>query len=77
MNTPVCAISSQSGVHLAEQIKRLKELLVGHSVSVVGGTVSANDHPEAKLYCMNFLAKKLVVNLTLIDYYLNNVVLLL
>ncbi len=62
VNTPVCGISAQSGEHLADKIKRLKQLLSGENVGVVGGMVSAREHPEAKIYCLNFLAKKLVVS---------------
>ena len=58
----MCGISDQSGDHLIDKIKRLKQILSGGSVNVVGGTVSTREHPEAKLYCLNFLAKKLVVS---------------
>ena len=55
-------ISDQSGEHLMDKISRLKQLLTGGSVPIASGHVSSRDHPEAKAYCLNFMAKKLVVN---------------
>ena len=66
VSTPVNAISAQSGEHLCDKIMRLRKLLSGQPVQVAGKTLTINSHPAAKLYCVNLLAKKIVVS-TLVD----------
>lgn len=61
INVTVNAISANSGEGLIEKISRLRTLIGGQSVEVMGKLVSIDQHPEAKLYCCNLLAKKLVV----------------
>ena len=69
----MCGISSQSGAHLFDKIRRLQQLLSGATVEVVGGQVSIREHPEAQVYCLNFLAKKLVVSLLLVLGLMKNI----
>ena len=66
VSTPVNAISAQSGEHLYDKIMRLRKLLSGQPVQVAGKTLTINSHPAARLYCVNLLAKKIVVS-TLVD----------
>ena len=61
INTPVNAISAESGEHLIDKITRLRKVLMGQQVEVTGRTLSVNQHPQAKLYCCNLLARKLLV----------------
>ena len=62
ISTPVNAISSQSGQHLLDKIRRLQEVLSGRPVPVMGRQVSASSHPQGKAYCFNLLAQKIVVS---------------
>lgn len=71
VSIPVNAISTQSGEHLMDKITRLRRLLSGQPVEVTGKSLSINQHPEAKLYCCNLLAKKLVVRNMYIDIICN------
>lgn len=61
INITVNSISANSGEGLIEKIGRLRTLIGGQSVDVMGKPVNTAEHPEAKLYCCNLLAKKLVV----------------
>lgn len=61
INITVNSISANSGEGLIEKIGRLRALIGGQSVDVMGKSVSISQHPEARLYCCNLLAKKLVV----------------
>lgn len=65
VNTTVNSISASSGESLMEKIHRLQKLFGGQSVDVMGKPVNIAQHqyPEAKLYCCNLLAKKLVVRI--------------
>ena len=62
VSTPVNAISAQSGEHLYDKIVRLRRLLSGQPVQVAGKTLNIKSHPAARLYCVNLLAKKIVVS---------------
>ena len=62
VSTPVNAISAQSGEHLYDKIMRLRRLLSGQPVQVAGKTLNIKSHPAARLYCVNLLAKKIVVS---------------
>ena len=62
VNITVNSISANSGEGLLEKIYRFQCLLGGKSVDVMGKAVNTTQHPQAKLYCCNLLAKKLVVN---------------
>lgn len=61
VNTTVNSISANSGEGIREKISRLKQLLGGQPVDVMGKAVNTQQHPEARLFCCNLLAKKLVV----------------
>ena len=61
INITVNSISANSGEGLIEKIGRLRALLGGQSVDVMGKPVNVLQYPEARLYCYNLLAKKLVV----------------
>ena len=61
INIPMNSISASSGEDLLEKIVRLKKLFGGEPVTVMGSTLTIKDHPEAKFYCYNLFAKKLVV----------------
>lgn len=61
VNTTINSISANSGESLIEKINQLQSLIGGQTVHVMGKTVSISGHPEARLYCSNLLAKKLVV----------------
>ena len=63
INITVNSISANSGEGLREKINRLRNLLAGQAVDVMGKPVNTAKHPEARLYCCNLLAKKLVVNI--------------
>ena len=47
---------------MLQKINQIKQLLSGGVVVVSGKHVTVNEHPTAKLYCLNLLAKKLVVS---------------
>ncbi len=61
ITSTVNAISPQSGEHLLEVTAKLRRVLSGQQVEVTGRSLSINQHPHAKLYCSNLLAKKIVV----------------
>jgi nucleoporin GLE1 len=54
------SISSQSGGQLIAKINQVKQLLDGKSITIGGKQISVNEHGDAKLFCLNLLAKKLV-----------------
>ena len=58
----VNSISATSGEELMEKIITLRSLIGGQSVDVMGKSISIGGHSEARLYCCNLLAKKLVVH---------------
>ena len=57
------SISANSGEDLRGKISRLRRLIRGESIDVMGKPLSIRDHPAAKMYCCNLLAKKLVVSI--------------
>ena len=57
----VNSISANSGEDLKGKIGRLQRLIRGDSIEVMGKPLSIRNHPAAKMYCCNLLAKKLVV----------------
>ncbi len=64
VNTPINAISVQSGRQLLDQLRRLSKLLAGERVEIAGGRqVSIAALPSGKAYCVETLARKLVVSL--------------
>ena len=63
VNITINSISASSGESLIEKINRLQALLGGQSVDVMGKSVNVSRHPEARLYCCNLLAQKLVVRM--------------
>ena len=63
VNTPVNAVSAQSGRQLLDQLRRLTKLLSGDRVEITGGKlVSIAAIPSGKAYCQETLARKLVVS---------------
>ncbi|XP_071848274.1 uncharacterized protein [Apostichopus japonicus] len=60
INTPINAISSQSGSHFMDKLRRLQQLLDGQSVEAGSKMVSAATHPAGMAFCKDLLAKKLV-----------------
>lgn len=63
ITSTVNTISRQSGEHLLEIISKFKRVLSGQQVDVMGKSLSTGQHPHAKLYCCNLLAKKIVVSI--------------
>jgi len=61
INITINSISANSGEGLTEKITHLRALMEGRQVSVMGKQVDIGQHPEARLYCCNLLALKLVV----------------
>ena len=57
----VNSISANSGEDLRGKISRLQRLIRGDTIDVMGKSLSIRNHPSAKMYCCNLLAKKLVV----------------
>ena len=57
----VNSISASSGEDLIHKIGKLRTLIGGHSIDVMGKSINVGQHPEAKLYCSNLFAKKIVV----------------
>lgn len=62
INITVNSVSANSGEGLIDKITRLSTLIGGQSVDVMGKQVDVSHHPEARLYCCNLLAKKVVVS---------------
>lgn len=60
INTPVNAISSQSGTHLRDKLERLIKLLTKHPVETSDRQISISDHPQGQQFCLDLLAKKFV-----------------
>lgn len=60
INTPINAVSSQSGAHFMDKLRRLQNLLNGQTVEVGTKKVSAVSHPAGMAFCKELLAKKLV-----------------
>ena len=58
----VNSISANSGEDLRDKISRLQRLLRGDTIEAVGRPLSIRNHPAAKMYSCNLLAKKLVVS---------------
>jgi nucleoporin GLE1 len=63
VNTTINSISASSGESLIDKISKLRALIGGQSLDVMGKSVSVSQHPEARLYCCNLLAQKLVVSI--------------
>jgi hypothetical protein len=59
---PVNAISSQSADHLRDKVFRLLNLLAGKTVTISDESINATAHPQGKVFCLEYLAKKLVVS---------------
>ena len=62
INITINSISANSGEVLIDKITKLRRLLGGQSVNVMGKAVDTSRHPQAKLYCCNLLAQKLVAS---------------
>ena len=63
VNTKVCSVSARGGNLLAEKIEYFRQLLSGKKVAAGQQVhVSVKDHPQAALWCTNYLAKKLAVS---------------
>lgn len=60
INTPVNAISSQSGSHLRDKLDRLSNMLAGHPIDASDQRISVADHPQGRLFCLDLLAQKFV-----------------
>lgn len=59
---PVNAVSSQSAAHLRDKVARLSNLLSGKTVTIADVPINARSHPEGRAFCLEYLAKKLVVS---------------
>lgn len=64
VTSTINSISANSGEDLRGKISRLRRLIRGESIDVMGKPLSIREHPAAKMYCCNLLAKKLVVSIT-------------
>ena len=62
VTSTINSISANSGEDLRGKISRLRRLIRGEQIDVMGRPLSIRDHPAAKMYCCNLLAKKLVVS---------------
>lgn len=60
--TSVNTVSSQSAQHMLDKIKRMLNILSGETVTVGTKSVSASQHPDAKLFCTHILAQHIVVS---------------
>ncbi|XP_017044730.1 nucleoporin Gle1 [Drosophila ficusphila] len=61
INLPLNAISAVSPQHLTQNFDKLYSFFAGQPVKVVNGsTITINDHPLARDYCMLLMAKKFV-----------------
>lgn len=60
INTPVNSISSISSWHMKDKFDKLDALLNCKSVKTGNSTVSANNHPDALIFCKDTLAKKII-----------------
>ena len=57
----VGAVASQTGSQLLHIVQQIKRLLSGDIIEVSGKRVTVKDHPLARDYCVNLLARKIVV----------------
>ncbi|KAH8389873.1 hypothetical protein KR200_002982, partial [Drosophila serrata] len=61
INLPLNAISAVSPQHLSNSFEKLYNFFAGQPVKVLNGTsITINDHPLARDYCMLLMAKKFV-----------------
>ncbi|XP_001361517.2 nucleoporin Gle1 [Drosophila pseudoobscura] len=61
INLPLNAITAVSPQHLSNNFEKLYNFFAGHSVRVMNdATITINDHPLARDYCMLLMAKKFV-----------------
>ncbi|XP_017001143.3 mRNA export factor Gle1 [Drosophila takahashii] len=61
INLPLNAISAVSPQHLAQNFDKLYSFFAGQPIKVMNGsTITINDHPLARDYCMLLMAKKFV-----------------
>ncbi|XP_017149398.1 nucleoporin Gle1 [Drosophila miranda] len=61
INLPLNAITAVSPQHLSNNFEKLYKFFAGHSVRVMNdATITINDHPLARDYCMLLMAKKFV-----------------
>ncbi|XP_017126493.1 nucleoporin Gle1 [Drosophila elegans] len=61
INLPLNAISAVSPQHLGQNFDKLYSFFAGQPVKVMNGsTITINDHPLARDYCMLLMAKKFV-----------------
>ncbi|XP_019857032.1 PREDICTED: nucleoporin GLE1-like isoform X1 [Amphimedon queenslandica] len=56
----VGAVSGQTGSQLLHIVQQIKRLLSGDIIEVSGKRVTVKDHPLARDYCINLLARKIV-----------------
>ncbi|XP_066144643.1 mRNA export factor Gle1 [Euwallacea fornicatus] len=61
INIPVNSISGINSEHLLDKYQRLHGLLAGQSVNVGDKQVNASRHPQGRVFCMDFLARKFVM----------------
>jgi len=59
VNTPLNSLSGVSSAHLQDKVDKLVTLLSGAQVTVGERTITVNQHPHAKSFCMGLAAKKL------------------
>lgn len=62
VNTPVNAISAVNSAHLRDKLMRLRCLLKGEMVEVIGKRVSAQAVPQGITFCKNLVAKMIAVS---------------
>ncbi|XP_037715814.1 nucleoporin Gle1 [Drosophila subpulchrella] len=61
INLPLNAISAVSPQHLTQNFDKLYSFFAGQPIKVMNGsTITINDHPLARDYCMLLMAKKFV-----------------
>lgn len=61
VNIPVNALSGLNSEHILDKYNRLLGLLKGQNVIVSNKTINASKHPQGIAFCMDLLAKKLVL----------------
>ena len=60
VNTPINAISPNSGAHLRDKLQKICKLLSGQEVEVGGQKISASQHPAGVTFCKHLFAKRIV-----------------
>ncbi|KAL1513116.1 hypothetical protein ABEB36_002578 [Hypothenemus hampei] len=61
VNIPVNSLSGVNANHILDKFVKLHRLLTGQTVVIAGKQINAAQHPQGITFCMDLLAKKLVL----------------